>query len=392
MFRLAKQSDQFDVYEDTENLGLLTHVKMNERDRMTPVVVIQLPAKEEDIRKTLVPFVEFVQAQDGYGAKLYLQMLAELQKCIPADVLAKLAGITKGSGRYIDKEQLEKSLITVAQKENIKWQINKIETGKYQLLSNKELIPLAKKLSDFKITHASYVDDSKIEEGKFSELAELKKLTNPNVIHYALIDTEKDKQIIACIMYLTSTEDPYAYVADFIVHSDYRSKAKGDPEGGLAQALVVATAHDLKKSSSAITEKLAGVWFIPGGYGGQSVGDYLYKVVFPTVELSKEKQQESGLFLFFANPGQKLLKKAHCAIVKGEDGKLKYQSLDDKKYIEEAKLVLKQSKEPNYTASQPVPKSEQKAIVSPISQFKSAFPNLKTEQFDPMPTEQKRFV
>jgi len=352
----ATKTRYYHFYEDDK--GFQAEIIMNVRDAMVFAQIKKLPDSQTEAVASINEFISILEKD--YGAKSTINISPEFLKKLPEGTLKS----TKGVGRYIASDEIKKAITYVRNKKHVADQLAMFSTGEYKFLTKEDLKLRHAELSEFKIKYASFVSKEKIENGQYSEKAEEEKLSNPFVEHNAI---EHNRKIIGCIMHVIHGDR--IYDSDFIVHPNYRSKdihPKDLKEGknyphGLLQALCVKVYDHILDKYNHIT----GLWLIAGGYGGKSVGAYLYDEVFPTKTLQSDTvlQNTVGIFLLFANPGRELL------LAGNRDLKNLRVNDTELKYVEVALNILAQSTEPDLAAKQPQAVFKQKEEVVPISVF-----------------------
>lgn len=304
-------SKYLDLFYDEEKLGFQAEIRMNPRDAMVFVYITALP--EVNMIKD---FIEYVLKH--YGGKCSIQVAANLLPLVPNIISPK----NDADIRFIDRNKLTITIDKLRIKDKVMTNLDNFATKHYLFLAKQDLLTRAKQLSAFKIYHAPFVNAEKINNGQYSEYAEIEKLNNPNVEQFAI---EQQGKIIASVMYYIHNNMIYA--SDFIIHSKYRNK-------GLAQTLIVKSYDEINSNH----HQLSGAWFIAGGDSTSSISRHLYNELLSSLSLANRKQNKLGLYICFRSPGPALLEAANRELdAKG--------SFDEERYIEDALMILDQSQQ-----------------------------------------------
>jgi hypothetical protein len=330
-------------------------VILNPRDGMIFAEIKQLSdANDSIIESELVSFRDMVQKK--YGGKTITVITKDLLNSVPEerrknvqDILNRVFVPGKGVIKYVSKEKMGPAYENACNKKHVKAQLHKFESKEYRLLSPEEVEQRYAELAEFKIKHATFVDETKVKTGQYSDFAEIEKIKNPYVRHVVI---EHQGKIIACGMWVIHGN--MAYGADYIVHTDYQTTDASQPKG-LAQALGIKMYEDL----IAAYPNIEGVTFIGGGMGNWAVGEKLFGAngfnsISIDIKDNPNGQREAGIYACFVGPGPKLLK-AGNRDPGVTDIENVISSLDERKYIEKALNQVEESSRRHLAASQPVP-------------------------------------
>jgi hypothetical protein len=349
-----KRQDHSSSYEFMN--GLSAKIIMNPRDAMVFVEVNKLPEKEENINSDLAEFYAFVTKE--VGGKIIFTLSPSLLDQFPDERKDLIRNIIDGIFkpveaplRYISKDAMHAAFLNGTSKQHVNTQLEKFTTSEYRLIFSNELLTRVAELSEFKIKHASFVDDIKIKRGQYSEIAELEKIKNPFVRHLAV--TNNNGEIIACSMYVLYAN--MAYVADFIVHNNLRTANPTTPTG-FGKALAIKTYEDMMR----VQPTTAGITFVGGGHGSLGIGARLFgeegfKSITLNVKENASAPRDLGIYTCFTGAGLELLKAANRNPNITDPKEI--SALDDKSMIEIALTQWKESKQPNLTATQPLPQT-----------------------------------
>lgn len=330
-------------------------VILNPRDAMIFAELKHLSdATDSVIESELISFRDMIQKK--YGGKTITIIPAGLLNNFPderrksiQDILNRIFVPGKGILKYISKENMAPAYENGCSKKHVKAQLLKFESGEYRLLSPEEIEQRYADLAEFKIKHATFVNETKIRTGQYSDFAETEKINNPYVRHVVI---EHQGKIIACGMWVI--HGSMAYGADYIVHTDYQTKDPSQPQG-LGQVLGLKMYEDL----IAAHPDIEGVTFIGGAMGNLAVGEKLFgangfKSVSIDIKDNPSAQREVGVYAYFAGAGLNLLKAGNRdRDVTDIDNEI--SSLDKLEYIEKALEQVQDSPRRHLAAPQPAP-------------------------------------
>lgn len=289
-------------------------VPMNPRDAMVLSELVHLP---DDFEEQVAALTEFRIClhnveNNGIGGKTALRIHP---KCNLKEGVLERAGFKNLNGpntKFMDEKATKASMSRIEthpKSTKAMQHVAEFEKGEngfkfIRLAKNalpefedkKEEAQFFEDLFQFKKIHSGFVTQAKIDQGLYSSLAEKLKVTNEIVEEFVVT---KDNKIVATFM--LAMQGDIAYVADFIVHQDFRKDY-------IAEAMCYKSFKEMDKLHPEINK---GVWFISGGDGLTEFGKYLYGTVFQSMELTEELQNKLGLFLNYGAPGPVLCKAAN---------------------------------------------------------------------------------
>lgn len=352
--------------------GFVGNIILNPRDAMVFGEILDLSWNESDevIKEELQAFHDLMDKE--YGGKGITIISPELFKKTPEhrrEMVQKIVSevYRPGNGilKLITPEAAQAAYESNSAKPYVKKHLERFLSGEFRVLEKHELLERVAELSEFK-NLSGLVNESKVNNGQYNEIAELDKLNNPFNRHIVIVDN--NNKIIACGMWTLHAN--MGYGADFAIDPDYQSKDAENPSG-FSRALAIKMYEDLIKANS----KFRGVTFIGGVMGNLSyVNENLYgKNGFNSFPLNddnkskeEDKQSQYGIYLNFVGPGPILMKHMNRT-AKTENG---ISSNDPLEYIEKAREQVKRSAFAGaLAASQPLPQVPQQKVIG-ISSFK----------------------
>lgn len=364
MQRLLPRSSETPYYHPYFNPKTYStfEIVTNQRDAMVfaEISTLSPDISEEELKNDLISFRDLVIQQ--YGGKTITRLSPNLLDVFPAERRAAVADIiysiiTPGAGllRYLSMMTAEKAYDNNKQKDFIKAHIDRFETGEYRLVPHDELVERVAELSEFK-NLSGIVNEAKVLNGQYSDIAELNKLNNPNNRHVAIVD--KNNKFIGYGMW--TIQGDMAYGADYIIAPAYQSANLPNHHSGFSKALGCKMFEDIKDTHPEVDK----ITFIGGVSGNlQNIQDSLYGSEgfnCISIEKNKEKQIAHGVIVNFQGPGPIMMKLMNRDSSKNKPGDC--STLDEDEYVEKALQQVKRATLSHLAAPQPLPQTVDKVV------------------------------